>query len=206
MSSPFPASSKILTKLSQNTLKMNQEKCKAHLDLLYRVVKAQDDSEINTSPIFTECVRQAEENTLWSASKTAFKQYGLLGGDASKLTSKRPDGAFPDAAGDPRVYYNMAAPSSTFICGSQGSGKSHTLNCLLENCIIPSQANVLPNPLTGIVFHYDPFFSDTGGSPCEAAYLSSHNSANVRVLCPPTNFEQIKVCLRWLLLSDADFH
>jgi len=94
---------------------------------------------------------------------------------------------------DPRIYQNITAPSSVFICGSQGSGKSHTLSCMLENCLLPSEANSLPRPLTGIVFHYDYFTSDAGGSPCEAAYLSSHPAVKVRVLCPPTNIVQIRV-------------
>ena len=54
-------------------------------------------------------------------------------------------------------------------------------------------ANVLPRPLTGIVFHYDTFISDNGGSPCEVAWLSSNTAVNVRVLCPPTNIGTIKV-------------
>lgn len=89
-------------------------------------------------------------------------------------------------------YYNVAAPSSIFICGSQGSGKSHTLSCLLENCLFESDANNLPRPLTGIVFHYDTFTSDDKGSPCEAAYLATNPNVKVRVLCAPTNIGTIK--------------
>lgn len=88
---------------------------------------------------------------------------------------------------DPRVFFNITTPSSTFICGSQGSGKSHTLSCLLESCLISSKAGKLQKPLTGLVFHYDTFFHDVGGSPCEAAFLSSHPGVEVRVLCAPTN-------------------
>ena len=100
--------------------------------------------------------------------------------------------------GDPRLFYNVAAPSSAFICGSQGSGKSHTLSCLLENCLVASDTNVLPRPLSGIAFHYDSFTSDSAGSPCEAAYLSSHSGVKVRVLCAPTNTAHIKVCMQSL--------
>ncbi|KAG6066588.1 hypothetical protein E4U16_004702 [Claviceps sp. LM84 group G4] len=93
----------------------------------------------------------------------------------------------------PFVHYNVAAPSSTFICGSQGSGKSHTLSCMLENCLLESDANTLPKPLTGIVFHYDAFSSDANGQPCEAAHLSSNPHVRVRVLCSPTNVGQMKI-------------
>lgn len=148
--------------------------------------RADDDigglDEIRTAPIFTESARlEAERHTLSSAAgDQIYSQYGLLAGDASGATS------------DELFYYNVAAPSSTFICGSQGSGKSHTLSCLLENSLFPSVANELPRPLTGIVFHYDTFINDSKGSPCEAAYLSSNPAVRVRVLCAPTNIATIR--------------
>lgn len=137
--------------------------------------------EIKTAPIFTESARvQAERHAFRSGGDQVFSQYGLLAGDAGNDHS------------DELFYYNVAAPSSIFICGSQGSGKSHTLSCLLENSLFPSAANKLPHPLTGIVFHYDTFISDSQGSPCEAAYLSTNPAVRVRVLCPPTNIATIR--------------
>ncbi|CAN9170184.1 unnamed protein product [Alternaria alternata] len=44
------------------------------------------------------------------------------------------------AHADRRLFFNVTTPSSIFICGSQGSGKSHTLSCLLENCLAISDA------------------------------------------------------------------
>lgn len=143
-------------------------------------------NEIETSPIFTETVRQRAPGLIASASDSCFPQYGVIA-NVSDNVGSRSDGL---------LYFNVAAPSSTFICGSQGSGKSHTLSCLLENCLIPSDAGNLPRPLTGIVFHYDTFISDTGGSPCEAAFLSSHPNINVRVLCAPTNVATIRATYR----------
>ncbi|KAL2841779.1 hypothetical protein BJX68DRAFT_257965 [Aspergillus pseudodeflectus] len=94
---------------------------------------------------------------------------------------------------DPRLFFNITPPSSTFICGSQGLGKSHTLSCMLEACLIPSsKLGRLPNPLTGVVFHYDTFISDVPGQPCDAAYLASNADVSVRVLCAPTNVASIK--------------
>jgi hypothetical protein len=92
------------------------------------------------------------------------------------------EGSSPETSLDPRLFFNVTAPSSTFICGSQGSGKSHTRSCLLEGCLIPSDAGKLPKALTGLVFHYDTFISDDGGSPCEAAFLGSDHQIKVRVL------------------------
>lgn len=96
---------------------------------------------------------------------------------------------------DRRLFFNVTTPSSIFICGSQGSGKSHTLSCLLENCLASSDATVLPKPLSALLFHYDAFISDDGGSPCEAAYLASLSGVRVRVICAPTNLRTIQVSL-----------
>lgn len=120
-------------------------------------------------------------------------QYGLLAGlkriHHSEFVNTRDSGI----GNDPRIFFNITSPMSTFICGSQGSGKSHTLSCLLEGCLLRSTAGRLSNPLTAVVFHYDTFICDTGGSPCEAAFLASHPGITVRVLCAPTNLQTIKV-------------
>ncbi|KAG9251987.1 uncharacterized protein F5Z01DRAFT_683017 [Emericellopsis atlantica] len=132
-------------------------------------------SDVLTAPIFTQAVQRhvlAEHDRTGRSDKSKpFAQYGLLAGDASGKAS------------DPRLFFNVAAPSSTFICGSQGSGKSHSLSCLLENCLLQNEA---------LFFHYDTFVSDSGGSLCEAAFLSSHRGVDVRVLCAPTNVTHIK--------------
>lgn len=159
---------------------------KKHLSLLEENGENENATvEVLNAPLFTQSVR---EHTLGLSKPepepTTYSQYGLLAGDINGPSSQNRD---------PRIFYNIAAPSSVFICGSQGSGKSHSLSCLLENALIPSDANVLPKPLTGIAFHYDTFISDTGGSPCEVAFLSSHKGVKVRVLCAPTNIAQIRV-------------
>lgn len=155
-----------------------------HLGLLERRADLDELNEIKTAPIFTDSVRKYAISVTGKSSDQPFTQFGLIAGDVS-----HPAGAPP---ADPRIFYNVSAPSSVFICGSQGSGKSHSLSCLLENCLIPSEANTLPRPLTGIVFHFDTFISDNGGSPCEAAWLSSSRDVKVRVLCAPTNVRTIR--------------
>ena len=92
---------------------------------------------------------------------------------------------------DHRIFLNVNAPWSAFICGSQGSGKSHTLSCMLENCLIPSRLGKLPRPLAGMIFHYDRYSSYTSGQLCEAAYLCSADIP-VRVLVSPTNFKTMQ--------------
>lgn len=167
----------------------SSETLRYHLDLLKCPRLTADVEDAHLAPII--------KSSVLANTQTASKipQFGLLAGDRNTLTSleKRGDLRFADANDDPRLLFNVTPPSSTFICGSQGSGKSHTLSCLLESCLIPSKAGRLPKPLTGLVFHYDTFISDAAGSPCEAAFLSSHPDVEVRVLGSPTNIHSIRV-------------
>ncbi|KAL2157952.1 hypothetical protein VTH06DRAFT_5007 [Thermothelomyces fergusii] len=158
---------------------------KAHLDLLQRQPELDELDEIKTTPLFTEAVRKHALSMASGTTEKPFRQYGLLGGSLAEDIGCGP-------SSDPRIFWNIAAPSSFFICGSQGSGKSHTLSCLLENALAQCKANMLPRPLTAILFHYDMFNSDSGGSPCEAASLSSNPNIKVRVLCPPTNIRTLR--------------
>ncbi|KAH6871822.1 hypothetical protein B0T10DRAFT_416941 [Thelonectria olida] len=165
-----------------------------HLKLLQSQGDLDEVDEILTAPIFTEPVKSYVLSAMKDdkQGKEAFNQYGLLAADIRERFLGSLETVHSSVKPDPRIFYNVAAPSSVFICGSQGSGKSHTLSCLLENCLVPSEATVLPRPLTGLVFHYDTFVSDTGSLPCEAAFLSSEDCVKVRVLCPPTNIQQVK--------------
>jgi hypothetical protein len=158
-----------------------------HLHMLMQQPTEGKLNELTAAPIFTAPVAKYARNLSMRAGTPGFTQYGLIGGDSHLLANK------PSLEADPRLFFNVSAPSSVFICGSQGSGKSHTLSCLIENCLLQSEVGELPHPLTGVIFHYDTFSSDAGGSPCEAAYLSSHKGMSVRVLCPPTNVTTIKV-------------
>ncbi|KAI0814223.1 hypothetical protein GGR55DRAFT_500263 [Xylaria sp. FL0064] len=164
-------------------------------------------NEIGTTPLFTYHILKHAKRLTTSASTSPLSQYGLLAGDVDSLQGTSSE--------DPRLFYNVAAPSSVFICGSQGSGKSHTLSCFLENCLVQSEKlGSLPRPLTGIVFHYDDYASDSRVAPCEAAYLGSDPAINVRVLCSPTNVSVIKdsysglqhVTVEALRLDQADLN
>ncbi|KAF7342598.1 p-loop containing nucleoside triphosphate hydrolase protein [Mycena sanguinolenta] len=101
-------------------------------------------------------------------------------------------GLLGTSTGD-RVYINTNTPSSAVICGVQGSGKSHTVSCLLECALIPdSRVGKLPSPLSALVFHFD---TQDGGRPCEAAFLSSPSAHRVSlpyvtVLCSPSNLNR----------------
>ncbi|KAF4499430.1 hypothetical protein FAGAP_4388 [Fusarium agapanthi] len=118
-----------------------------HLKLLDHEVEM--TSTVKSVPLFTHNI----EAKLPKAERPA--QYGLLASNISKLGGSSSQSASSVEQLRSRLFYNVAAPASTFICGSQGSGKSYTLSTILENCLISSKANQLPNPLTGLVFHYD---------------------------------------------------
>ena len=169
----------------------NSPRCKSvkeyHLSLLSSNQDRNNGDTTDAPPIFTADVL---ENFARTGTQNLVTQYGLLAGILGRPTY---EAATLAGNQDPRVFFNISHPSSTFICGSQGSGKSHTLACLLENALIRSDATELVRPLTGLVFHYDTFISDLGGSPCEAAYLSTSESIKVRVLCAPTNIRTMQV-------------
>ncbi|KAG6022427.1 hypothetical protein E4U41_002264 [Claviceps citrina] len=168
-----------------------------HMRLLKLAGADLNQVDLGNTPIFTEAVRRHVDGRDKAPDQLVFSQHGLLGGDVARLREMRSDDCCP-SDGSPLLHFNVTAPSSTFICGSQGSGKSHTLSCLLENCLVASEANTLPRPLTAILFHYDAFSSDADGQPCEAAHLASNPDVSVRVLCAPTNVGQIKSTYRHL--------
>ncbi|KLJ13847.1 hypothetical protein EMPG_11229 [Blastomyces silverae] len=142
--------------------------------------------EIRTTPLFTSGVKMAMQI---QAQQDALPQYALIG--MRTETYGRSEGEATSETHIRRstnlVYANINAPWSTFICGSQGSGKSHTLSCMLENALLhPSETGTLSSPLTGLVLHYDKFTGVDTGQLCEAAYLSS--KIPVRVLVAPSNY------------------
>lgn len=147
--------------------------------------------EIRSTPLFSTAVAK------WGRSKpgVGFPQFALLAGlrEGTHLRQQRgDDDEKKNSSSDPRIFLNVNAPWSVFICGSQGSGKSHSLSCMLENCLLPHpRLGLLPNPLTALVFHYDSFTSMAGGQVSEAAYLCSSGLA-VRVLVSPTNLAAMK--------------
>lgn len=152
--------------------------------------------QTKTTPLFSSAVRArlASVSASGKDGQTGLlPQYGLLG---KRTALYRRDEEEPDTeVGDIRdnlIYANINAPWSTFICGSQGSGKSHTLSCMLENSLLyPSKTGRVSSPLTGLVLHYDKFSGFETGQLCEAAYLCSAGIP-VRVLVSPSNYDSMK--------------
>lgn len=151
--------------------------------------------EAKTTPLFSVDVARRIEST----SGVVFPQYGLLAKNLAicdpKARTDWPIGhdpsQFSPVTSDQRIFLNVNAPFSAFICGSQGSGKSHTLSCMLEASLMESRLGKLPRPLTGIVFHWDKHTAVARHQPCEAAYLCSPEIP-VTVLVSPSNFWAMK--------------
>ena len=167
--------------------------------------------EISTTPLFSGDVlkRTLQHDTNDGIQGQILPEYGFLGSILEKFDGqpesqsldepssgdRLPVDHMPtvgkEADEDDRLFMNMNAPWSAFLCGSQGSGKSYTLTCMLENALKPSGMGPLPNPLSGMVFHYDTFISSSSSQVCEAAYLAS-SGIPVKILVSPSNFPSMK--------------
>ena len=162
--------------------------------------------EVRTTPLLSLATRK-ETAKHGSDNAPLFPQFALLAGVIGLRQEKPKVQLVPysdwwDAAprrttdDDPRIFQNINAPWSAFICGSQGSGKSHTVSCMLENCLVRNnRLGPLLNPLAGLVFHHDLFASSFGGQVCEAAYLCTAG-ISVTVLVSPSNLERMRILYR----------
>ncbi|KAL8899991.1 MAG: hypothetical protein Q9207_005909 [Kuettlingeria erythrocarpa] len=148
--------------------------------------------EAKTTPLFSIDVARKLQSY---GADDLFPQYGLLGRrekmydpDIAPDQGQEEPNPASTRLGNDHIMLNMNTPFSAFICGSQGSGKSHTLSCMLESALIPSDLGKMTSQaLTAIVFHWD----KTGNQPCEAAYLCSAGIP-VTVLVSPSNFHEMK--------------
>ncbi|PVI04343.1 hypothetical protein DM02DRAFT_611599 [Periconia macrospinosa] len=126
-----------------------------------------------------------DEDFISEEYKELIPQYGLIGSH-DEFTEKS------------KLFLNSNIPFSAFICGVQGSGKSHTTSCIMENVLI--QSNILgklQSPLSALVFSYGHFSGDGAGfNISEAAFLAAAHpkiaaGAHVRkvnVLVSPSNY------------------
>ncbi|KAF2685473.1 hypothetical protein K458DRAFT_301216 [Lentithecium fluviatile CBS 122367] len=138
------------------------------------------DAEILHAPLL--------DGEMISTGRHLLPQYGLMGSH-KELNVKS------------RMFLNTNIPFSAFICGVQGSGKSHTTATILENSLIPSKnLGHLESPLSALVFSYGHFSGDGSGySISEAAFLAAPSPQfpdgahikKVNVLVAPSNFMRI---------------
>jgi DNA helicase HerA-like ATPase len=120
--------------------------------------------DLRTTPLTTLSIKDIVERKygIDSGGQRMFDQYAVLGFHNGGHAAIKPN--------EP-VLLNVNAPNSVFICGSQGSGKSYTLSCMLENCLVAdARIGRVQQPLAGLAFHFDP---DSAGGVAETAYLCS---------------------------------
>ena len=182
------------------------QEARDHLTLISGKSAGADDEhsdakleDIKTTPLFTHRVRLAVEDGLTSYADSEdqlFFQYGLLGIREHTYEAQHQEIGECLSMEENLVYANMNAPWSTFVCGSQGGGKSHTLSIMLENALLTSSpAGNNPKPLAGLVFHFDRWTSQDTTQLCEAAYLCSAGIP-VHVLVSPSNIHAMRKLYR----------
>ena len=94
------------------------------------LLDSNDESNDLEAAIFNDNIEDAvifSANVLKTSDQSLFPQYSLLG--ECRLAGQSSLG--PASPNDRRLFHNTNIPFSAFICGLQGSGKSHTLSCLL---------------------------------------------------------------------------
>lgn len=119
-------------------------------------------------------------------AKDLVPQYGFIGCHSDE-----------DFTGlETKIFQNTNVPFSSFVCGVQGSGKSHTTATMLENALIPSKnLGRLRAPASALVFSYGDWSSGGSGFDIsEATYLARPDSnypgthvKRVTVLVSPSN-------------------
>ncbi|MCJ1353992.1 MAG: hypothetical protein MMC33_003979 [Icmadophila ericetorum] len=146
-----------------------------------------DSNDIKNAVLFSA-------NVLEKCDGSLIPQYSLLGSANVKV-----EGTFDPAAS--RLFLNCNVPFSTFICGVQGSGKSHTTSCIIENCLIPSPTlGVLQKPMSALLFQWSENSSRLNFTPSEAAFLASpsaqffgHSTVkSITVLASPSNIINLR--------------
>ncbi|KAI8933441.1 hypothetical protein NX059_010055 [Plenodomus lindquistii] len=135
---------------------------------------------IEQSPLLAECIVSKHASDL-------VPQFGFLGclheDDTQHSTITK-------------LFHNTNVPFSAFICGVQGSGKSHTTATMLENALIRSKhVGNLKAPASVLVFSYSDWVDGGAGfTISEATHLARPHPdfpkakvKNITVLVSPSN-------------------
>lgn len=162
------------------------------IDLLLNANGGDDESENSRISKEMTQIQHAplmDANVISRGNQHLLPQYGLIGSHEEAKHAKS------------KLFLNTNVPFSIFLCGVQGSGKSHTTSCILENALVRSKhLGKLQNPLSALVFSYGHFSGDgVGFSVSEAAFLASPNHRlsggahvkKVHVLVSPSNYVRI---------------
>ena len=120
---------KIFTETSIRKNKDKEHRLPTFEDQKY-LLDSNDESDHLEGAIFNDYIEDAvifSANVLKTSDQSIFPQYSLLG--ECRLAGQ--SSLWPASENDRRLFHNTNIPFSAFICGLQGSGKSHTLSCIL---------------------------------------------------------------------------
>jgi hypothetical protein len=119
------------------------------------------------------------------AGAAHFKEAALLGlldvDDYEEVGAAGASLGGGDSDGEAEVYLNTHEPFCLAAVGVQGGGKSHTMACVLESCLVPFPEHGvvrLRQPMATLVLHYDQNVT----SVCEATGLISPLPGLARLL------------------------
>jgi len=140
---------------------------------------ASNDKYVDTFSDMTHARSTSAESQYFALRKGFIDEAGIIG-----FSGKKP------------VYLNIHAPFCILATGLPGEGKSHTVNCILESCLLPNFN--AKKPMSALVCHYDKNGGDN--SICESIGLVVRRkkfgaclpTTKVVVLCSPTNLRQTK--------------
>eukprot|EP00759_Apiculatamorpha_spiralis_P046368 PhF_6_TR42795/c0_g3_i2/m.64755 len=129
--------------------------------------------------------------SLFTNTATPTKEYGLF----ASIINENDD---EEEEEEEYVYLNVHAPFCFVAVGLQGSGKSHSLNVLVENCVLaqnrPSTMK-LKNAVTTLIFQYDThnavpeilsLYRPNPASPIQ----TSLSETNLTIFVSPANYRE----------------
>ena len=131
------------------------------------------DGLVDFCSVSSEAEKLSPNQSLWNCEQgAAFMRGYSLSTDHKAFEEYALLGRLPMTFDE--VYLNIHEPFSMIAVGLQGSGKSHTLSCIMESCLIPLPGVIrLKQPMTTLVLHYD----SNPSSVCEATGLIEPSSA-----------------------------
>lgn len=153
--------------------------------------------EIKASPLFSSVALGIIDDA-HNTEDFVRSRYGLLAKRSRAYGSNEADEHDPlqslkdeISSKDNAVFLNLTTSWSTFICGSQGSGKTNTVAHMLEMSLLPSAFGEHSSPFAGIVFHYDKSSAFSSSPTCEAASLCGLG-ISVQILVSPSSLHHME--------------
>jgi hypothetical protein len=162
-----------IEKILKGTLRvLNKKEYESH-----KITSDDGAKEMGNNEVEGSYAQDATDDAPCLQSDSLLPQYGLL-----DFSIRDNDGIGHHGP----IMFNMHAPNSMFICGSQGGGRSYTLACLLENCLLlDPRFGQVQQPVADLAFNYD---TDSSGAIAETVHVCSRG-VKVNVLVSSSNFE-----------------